>query len=272
MPYEDLYRAHALTGSLFQTVPIRKAAFLIALDNDVRDQSEIDADLPNNGDFAHWWMASELEPSGKLKASRDKFERALLKSVETGRLSAAIVARNIDDEIDPIYTIVPINDIRDWCLERDVDTGDWIAHHEETEIEFSDAIIDEIATHYSPGTAALGTYDAAALETYRSSDESERADQYRRLLQEVQKLRSETSQGIKAEPDGPINTREKNSLLTVIGALITALSDRLPEGYKRAQAVASLTDRIGASLSVNTVDKILKQIDAAVDRRRGANR
>ncbi|KWN75192.1 hypothetical protein [Burkholderia ubonensis] len=269
MAYEDLYRARALSGSLFQTICIRKAALLIALDNDVRDQSEIEADLPLDGDYAVW-MAPDLEPSGKLKMTRDMYERALLKSFDAGLLETEVVARNVDGEVDPIYTLVPIQTIREWCLERDVDTGDWLTRHEESEIEFSDALIDEIAMHYVPRITRSDPYDAAALETYKSSTDSERADQYLRLLQEVQRLRAEPPPVRKTEAEAPINTKEKNSLLTVIAALVTALNDRLPDGYKRAEAVARLTDQIGASVSVNTVDKILKQTDAAVDRRREA--
>jgi molecular chaperone GrpE (heat shock protein) len=268
MPYEELYRAHALSGSLFQTVCIRKAALLIALDNDVRDQSDVEADLPNDGDFAHW-MAPELEPCGRLKTSRDKFERALLRSLAEGHLSTAVVARTVDGEVDPLYTLVPIHEIHEWCQERDLDTGDWLQQHEEAEIEFSDAIIDDIVKFYIPGRVEPDSYDATAFEAYKKSEESEQADQYLRLLREVQKLRAE-SHNHKLDAEVSINTKEKNSLLTVIAALVNALNDSLPSGYKRAEAVARLTDQIGASVSVNTVDKILKQTGAAVDRRRDA--
>ncbi|RQN35032.1 hypothetical protein [Paraburkholderia tropica] len=269
MPYKDLYLAHALHGSLFQTICIRKAALLVALDNDVRDQSEIEAELPNNGDYAHW-MSPELEPSGKLKTSRDRFERALLKSLGTGRLSAAVVARNLDDEIDPIYTLVPTEAIREWCQERDVDTGDWLMQHEESDIEFTSETAHEIANYYMPSLARTDDFDFDALEAYKSSEESRREELFRSLLQEVQRLRAEVPHARRTEAESPINTKEKNSLLTVIAALVNALDGRLPNGYKRAEAVARFTDQIGASVSVNTVDKILKQTDSAVERRRDA--
>ncbi|HIH2651549.1 TPA: hypothetical protein ACYLK9_001023 [Burkholderia cenocepacia] len=269
MPYQDLYYAHALSGALFQTISIRKAALLIALDNDLRDQSEVEAELPNGGDYAVW-MTTDLEPSGKLKAARDRYERALLKSLDSGRLNGEVIARNVDDVIDPVYTRVSVHAVREWCSERDVDTGDWLAQHEESEMEFSDETIQTIANYYLPGATEPDAYDAAAFQTYKSSAEGERADQYLRLLQEIQRLRTESRSPRNTEIEPSINTKEKNSLLTVIAALVAAMGDRLPDGYNQAVAIAGLTDQLGASVSINTVVKILKQTADAVDRRRSA--
>uniref|UniRef100_UPI001654AFEE hypothetical protein n=3 Tax=Pseudomonadota TaxID=1224 RepID=UPI001654AFEE len=90
---------------------------------------------------------------------------------------------------------------------------------------------------------------------------------FRTVLSEldVMKRKSSTSPG----PEN-LGTRERNTLLTVIASLVMALGDRLPDGYKRAEAIAGLTDQLGASVSVGTIDKILKQTAAAVDRRRGS--
>lgn len=272
MPYENLYRAHALDGSLFFTVCIRKAALLIALDNEVRDQSEIDADLPNDGDYAPW-MSAEAEPKGKLKAARDVYERSLLKSLSAGRLEAAVVARNLSGDVDPIYTLIKLENLREWCLEHDTDDGDWLTRHEETEMEFAYAMIDDIVVNYTPVRGDSEPHDEEAFQAYKGSDESARAEQFRKLLQENQRLRAGSTTDRKLVPDLPLNTRERNSLLTVIAALIAAFEDRLPEpefGYKRAQAIALLTEQLGAPVSTNTVDKILKQIDDAINRRRGA--
>ncbi|HTH76511.1 MAG TPA: hypothetical protein VL635_19120 [Trinickia sp.] len=110
MAYEDLYRAHALDGSLFYTVPVRKAALIIALDNDVRDQSEWEADLPNDGDYAVW-MSDELEPKGKVKTSTDAFEKSLIRSIDDGHLKSSVIARRIDGKLDAIHTRVSIHEI-----------------------------------------------------------------------------------------------------------------------------------------------------------------
>lgn len=272
MPYENLYQSLALEGDLIFAISPRDASLLIALDNDVRDPEHVEAELPNDGDWIPG-MSPFLEPRGHLKFTRDQLEKGLLKAVESGRIKAVAAARNVDGRLDPYYSLLAHSDVRAWCDEHDLGLGDWWNRQELDDNEFAVAIADKIVSHRMPDAveSAETGYDENAMDRYQKSTAEAQESQYREMLIELRALKNKiASDGTGIEEK--INTREKNSLLTVIAALVTALGDRLPGGYKRAQAVALLTDQIGASVSVNTIDKILKQTEAAVDRRREANK
>lgn len=271
--YDDLYRAHALDGSLFYTVPVKKAALIIALDNDVRDQREVEADLPNDGDYAVW-MSPELEPLGKVRASRDSFEKALSRGIDGGRIKCAVIARKLDDKIDPIHTRLHLHQIESWCRERDIELGYWWQQYSELEFEFAGETIDEIARHFAPSPLHPEEFDVDAFARYKESEAVQQEQQYRSLLQEVHRLKQGGAKpSSREETDRSINTKEKNSLLTVLASLVEALSDRLPQPeYKRAQAISQMTERIGAPVSTNTVDKFLKETTDAVEKRKQAYR
>jgi hypothetical protein len=71
-----------------------------------------------------------------------------------------------------------------------------------------------------------------------------------------------------AKPDQDrLGTREKNTLLTIIAALCNELKIE-PGKHGSASRIAGATDRIGASVSADTVGKFLEQIAAAVETRK----
>jgi hypothetical protein len=270
MPYENLYLSLALDGDLLFAISPREASLLIALDNDLRDPSEVDAELPNEGDWV-LGMSPFLEPAGHLKSSRDKLEKGLLKAIELGRIKPVAAARNVDGRLDPIYSLLALSDVRTWCDEHDFDLGDWWSRYELDEQEFASTVAEDIVAHRTPSPMNPEPTESskARMEEYSKAEGSMREEIFRKTVLEIEALKSRHD-GEHLHRESPINTREKNSLLAVIAAFVTALEDRLPEGYKRAEAVSRLTEQVGASVSVNTVDKILKQADSAVDRRREA--
>ncbi|HTH76512.1 MAG TPA: hypothetical protein VL635_19125 [Trinickia sp.] len=152
--------------------------------------------------------------------------------------------------------------------------GYWWQQYNELEFEFASEMIDEIAAHFAPSPLHPEEFDVDAFSKYKESESNEREAQFRKLLQDFNQLK----QGMAKTPahdeaDRPINTKEKNSLLTVLASLVEAMADHLPEGgYKRAEALSAMTERLGAPVSVNTVDKILKETTGAVEKRRQAYR
>ncbi|MCX4137916.1 hypothetical protein M0D68_06955 [Paraburkholderia sp. SEWSISQ10-3 4] len=271
MPYEDLYQALALDGALFFSISLREASLLIALDNDLRDQSEIDPELPNDGDYVVG-MSPLLEPTGKVKIQRDQIEKGLVRAVELGRIKPVALARDREDRIEAIYTLLSTGDVEAWCREHDLGFGDWWSKYQLDENEFLLSLADEIVAHRTPASIEPGPtdYDEHAMETYRMSVAEQQELLYKEMLTELHSLKQSRSQP-RSSPEPDMGTRERNTLLTLIAALINEIADRLPDGtYKRAQTISVMTEKIGASVSPNTVDKILKDAAAVAERRRSS--
>ncbi|CAB3782145.1 hypothetical protein LMG27177_01177 [Paraburkholderia fynbosensis] len=255
---------------MFFAISVREASLLIAIDNDSRDQSELESELPNDGDWAPG-TSPLLEPKGKLKSVRDQFEKGILKALDSGRIKPVVAARNSEDRLDPIYTLLSSVDVKAWCDEHDVGLGDWWDRYELDEHEFATAVAEDIVAHRMPSPIEVEPTETgqAALTEYFEAEEDRRDQMFRKVVAELESLKNKRDVD-RVQREGPLNTRARNSLLSVIAALVGALEDRLPEGYKRAQAVAVLTDQVGASVSVNTVNDILKEAAATADRKRKA--
>ncbi|QGZ62112.1 hypothetical protein [Paraburkholderia acidisoli] len=267
MPYENLYQQHALDDTLHYAISLREAALLIALDNDDRDQSEIEAEMPNGGDYVVG-MSPLLEPSGKLRTARDHIEKSILRAIESRRIDFALCARTQDDKIDAVYSLVSGSDVESWCNEHDMRYGEWWMRWQEDENEFLVAIADDVVARRMPAPLerAPSPGDEEIMAQFLNSEEDQRKWMFKKLQDELHEAKQKSkSPTVEHETLG---TRERNTLLTIIAALIDELGDRLPSGtYKRAQAVAAITHRIGASLADNTVDSVLKKAAATIDRR-----
>src|SRR5262245_43782177 len=75
------------------------------------------------------------------------------------------------------------------------------------------------------------------------------------------------------KPDKPLKEdrllgkRERDTLYVIIAALAEAQKIAVSRPWKAAETIASLTDKIGASVSASGVEDHLKRIPAAIERR-----
>lgn len=67
--------------------------------------------------------------------------------------------------------------------------------------------------------------------------------------------------------DGQLESTERNTLLLVIAALIKNAEISLEKPSKAAGMIAALTQELGAKVSISTIEKIIKKIPDAVERR-----
>ncbi|MGY3038681.1 hypothetical protein ACVWWQ_000268 [Rhodanobacter sp. TND4EL1] len=68
--------------------------------------------------------------------------------------------------------------------------------------------------------------------------------------------------------DMPLDTRQRTTLLTIIGALADAAKLDLGQHYKAGEAIASMLDAKGVKLSARTISEHLKAVSEAMDSRR----
>jgi hypothetical protein len=270
MAFDNLYRVKSLDGSLFYVISVRATALVVALDIDTRDQSEVEADLPNDGDFPIYDIPTG-EPRGALKATRDNIEKALVRAISEGRLEPTVVARDINDRIDTAHTLIGLSDVETWATERDVSLGEWWMRYGENEMEAMDEFITDIANYRIPANESPREDDGTVLEAYRQSDEDEQERQFQRLLLENRSLRdSAAKKPLTHEKE--VGTKERTSLYIIIAALIEKVGDGFPEShYKRAQMIQSIADGMGVSIAVNTADTVFKQLPAVIEPRRKSN-
>lgn len=88
--------------------------------------------------------------------------------------------------------------------------------------------------------------------------------------EDIEPLRRAVCPGRALEPEKPLGTRERRTLLTLIGVLCSANDIDLAKPSKAAGVVAALADRQGLRISQRAIENHLKVVDEAIDSRQSA--
>ena len=79
---------------------------------------------------------------------------------------------------------------------------------------------------------------------------------------------SSVDEGKTAVTDKQIGTRERTTLLTIIGALASLAKIDLAHSSKGAMSIQAEADRLGVKVGLRTIEGHLKRVPEAMDRRR----
>ncbi len=233
---------------------ITEAAELIALD------MWFSGDLPDIEEPEDW-DGSERDPRiiALLQGHIETFRGRLLAAVDSGRLKAATLRRDFDEQLIPSDTYISYGDLDGWLLERGYTTGDIFGDWSHSEMDIAETVADHAAylrEAKKAGTlreALLGDPDAAAKAAI---------EKIRSLKEQLANQRLDKP----AKVDRPLSTRQRRTLLTIIAAFCE--HEKLgPQGRGTAQRIREMTEGIGAPIDDGTIANLLAEIPDALETR-----
>jgi hypothetical protein len=207
----------------------------------------------------HSWRLLEL--TGTVRRARDAIEALLLQSIEAGRLPVLNERRDLTGVLDACETLLDVEKVRDWAEVHGLEPGDFFTSYVDEENEIALAglsrINDERSRLENPDEYTRVMERVAGLD----------ADSVLELIRENERLRARERD--REPPDLPLDSRQRTTLLTIIGALASAANLDLSQPYKAGGAVAVMLDRQGVKLAGRTIGDHLRAVHEAMDRRKG---
>ena len=249
---------------------VMEAAELIALDRfNSGELPEIefpDDDDTNGGDI-----------KSLLSDETDKMYKRLCAAISSGSLKA-MYQRDLDEKIDFDHAYVQFQDLDEWLSERNCFGGDDFEEWESRAASQAAAMADH--AYYlrrASRDGRLWLQRIAASGFLRESDgsirESASLEELRAALQAAYVAIDGYRAGIELaevqenkQIEKPLKGNERNSLLTIIAALCDYSAINFAERGASVQ-ISAMTDSIGASVSDDTVRRLLAKIPGALEAR-----
>ena len=211
-----------------------------------------------------------IKPQGALKSATEKITSAFAVSIRQGQLPTVVFRTDLKGSIDFDETWITTKVFMKWVMEHGLELDDLFNQYVSDENEiFSDGL--ESADSTREKKERLSEADQtnrehakqvlSSLPTTLLEGTPERAF-FDDLMVENAKLRAE--KGSVRVTERPINTRERNALLTIIGALCKEAKIDIKTPSKAGDLIQSLTDSIGAPVAKRTIEEHLKKIPDAL--------
>jgi hypothetical protein len=252
---------------------IKEAAELVVID--MWFSGEIEGVIaPENfdeSDYASWLKAALVD-------TITAFEARLSSAIDSGRLKASAILRDLDDRLIPEETHVSYEDLLEWMAERGLEPGDHMAEWVGTEATIAELICDEVAFLRNAckggGKSELNSIEAQRRRAqYGMLDEAQELVLVQASLKakivEIRRLKDQLAPFHSEQPakvDRPLHIRQRRTLLTIIASLCAhAGIDYKARGA--AQRIKSATELVGAPIDDGTIDKVLKEIPDALETR-----
>lgn len=278
-PIETTFRDDDLTG----VIRLKVAAICACLDNDFAgrsgtryEQEELEPFLQkvemtsasgkktNKPPDPHSFLY--LQPTGNLKADVEDVLNALKTSIDKGQLNTVFLKIGLDGVIDAVNTWISTKEFYKWCVSRGIEHGDICLDYDDGEYY----IFDHASENANGRRKQFETpyFDAGyktRLGNRSDPDQIPRAE-YEEILLENMILRQGMLPPDKTD-ELPLNTRERNVLLSIIAVLC----NRSKYDYTRAAKIAGIikddAEEMGIYIGESTIEGHLKKIPDALSSR-----
>ncbi len=200
----------------------------------------------------------------------------LLKAVEHGRIEVAAVRRDLDDKLVEEKTYIQYTSLVFWLQERGYEYGDIFKEWLDVEAEIALELCNEVTYLRAAIKSGIGDIRHIALQGMLAKagklDESKSVNvvaAYKAIATENQMLKEQLANAKSGQPakvDGPVSTRQRRTLLTIIAALCSNQGIDL-QSRGAAQRIMEMTDDLGAHVDDGTIGKALSQIPDALETR-----
>lgn len=158
----------------------------------------------------------EVKPRGNLKKAAALLSRAVCTSIQKNELKLLAVRKNLKDELSLVNSWVSFDAFAEWCETRSISLGDGWFDFAKDDCDIAEA-----------GFEAMEA-TRRRLEGFFSEDVADLKEGLNEhgaswLLDEAASLRAKLKkceQGTAAKEEKPLATRERNTLLATIGALL----------------------------------------------------
>lgn len=176
------------------------------------------------------WEYNQDDPNllASLAGHIQNFEELLISAVNTGKLKAASILRDFDENLITEATFIEHSVLCKWLNERCYDYGDIIIEWEHNESDTFDRVYSEVvfwraAIKYGKVSSVAEFYEKIAQTGKLDETEVvEMLTSYKALVEENQLLKDQLAHAKAEQPakvDRPISTRQRRTLLTIIAAL-----------------------------------------------------
>lgn len=251
----DSFHLHEIENFGIWHLSIIEAAELIAIDMWFSGWC---SDIAAPADWDGTEIGSKLLPL--LQEPMAFLEERLLAAVDSGRLKAAVVKRDFnDDKPNPKLTYVSYSKLTDWLFEHDYECGDIMANWIDDRVEMEIKLRDEAAY-------LLAAQKAGKLKEALRGDAGEI---HKVVIAENLRLKEQINHmkaGQPAKVDRPLHVRQRRTLLTIIAAFCEH-AGLDPSGRGTAQRIKEMTDNLGTPIDDGTIAKLLAEIPDALESR-----
>ncbi len=201
----------------------------------------------------HTWETTE--PTGLLKSARDAVLAALNDSIEKGRLSLFREKREMNGKLRPTDSLLHVEQLNLWCTTHEIEVGDLLGEYSENEIKILESAMDA-------ATAARFRHVNPHMQPPTDKDIQ---TSWFELMAENQRLKLRQPPQLEA----PLTTKERNTLLAIIGLLAKKLNYPLSLPRKCGEVIASEAALEGfRTLSPGAVAKHIKAAVEAMEARK----
>lgn len=202
-----------------------------------------------------------IEPIGHLATAVKKVVLALDESISSGHLVPVQLRISLNGEIDNENTWLRLNDVEDWFESRSIEIGELFENLREDEQRIFAAAIEASDTERMRLQQVLISDDdsVAPMSLPEDSQWVEfMNEKCAKLMAENAVLRADKQ--IALDTEKPLGTRERDTLLIIIGILMRQYKLDLSEPGKTAGFIAGMIDFAGNTVSKRAVVDHLKKI------------
>ncbi|WP_149365833.1 hypothetical protein [Rhodanobacter sp. T12-5] len=206
----------------------------------------------------HSW--ERLKLTGAMCRARDAIESLLFRSIDAGQLPILNERRDLTGALVSSETLLDVDKARDWAEIYGLEIGDFFANYVDDEAEIAlsalSRINDDRARLAAPDEHAKIVKRAAGMDPNHVVE----------LLLENERLRARERD--RERPDMSLDSRQRTTLLVIIGALADAANLELSQHNKAGETVAAMLDSKGVKVSGRTIGEHLKAVREAMDSRK----
>lgn len=207
-----------------------------------------------------------IEPTGNLAVDVDDVLNALVDSIERGLLKPKVLRVDLRGAINLVDTWIATRDLYQWCEERGLERGEVCEEYDTCEFSIFDTAYnnaDDMRKFYE---APFCVGDYADWQTARPFGAPVSEGEYDEMLRENILLKMGFVSTSIVE-QRPIQAKERNVLLTIIGVLCNEAGIDVGRHAKSAAIIKKASEVMGVSIGETTIEQKLKLVAEALGSR-----
>jgi hypothetical protein len=211
-----------------------------------------------------------------LKEEAKKLESQLVTAIDQGNLKAAQVLRDPDERIIPDRSYIDFNDLTEWLRERGYMRGDALHAWLSAATNIFSLVCEEVSVLKAASRRTLEEIQRTAFDAkFKTSMPLDRTTlanataplaqvigENEGLLDRIKQLSSMAAE----KQDRPLNSIERNTLLTIIAAFCK-WEGIDPKVRGSTTKIVQMTEDLGAPVSDDTIRRVLEKLSEAQESR-----
>ncbi len=208
-----------------------------------------------------------IEPTGNLAIDVEDVLNALVDSIDRGLLQPTVRRVDLQGAINLVDTWISTRDFYQWCKERGLETGEVCEKYDTCEFSIFDHAYHNANDLRKFYEAPFCVGEHADWRPARPFGSTISEDEYDQMLRENILLKMGLVPDRTVE-QRPIQAKERNVLLAIIGVLCNEAKIDVGRHAKSAALIKSMSDLMGVTIGETTIEDKLKLVAEALAKRR----